>query len=157
MGNYNPVYKTIWTSKHFTKLNSTEKLVYLNLLTNRQSTQSGIYTILPDYIACDCKISTDEALKILKKLDELHMIKFWEEENLIFIHKYFKYTKGTIKHPYNLTKTLERERELLNFPEVWELFDMEFSQELHLINEKLIKHQSNKNKNKSRNKDNSNS
>lgn len=75
------------------------------------------------------------------------MIKFYEDENLVFIHKYFKYSKGMIKNPKILDKTLTRERELINNPDVWQLFDMEFNQELELINEALMKYQTNKDNN----------
>lgn len=147
MGNYNPIYKSIWQSQRFTKLQPNEKLVYLNLLTNKQVSQSGIYNIMPQYIACDCGLDTKEVINILEKLDKLQMIKFYKDENLIFIHKYFKYTRGMIKNPSILSKALNRERELIDNKEVWQLFDMEFYYELELINEALIKNQSNKNKN----------
>lgn len=52
-----------------------------------------------------------------------------------------------IKNPSILSKALNRERELIDNKEVWQLFDMEFYYELELINEALIKNQSNKNKN----------
>lgn len=145
MGNYNPIYKALWTSQKFNQLNTTEKLVYLYLLTNEKTQQSGIYSILIKQIACDCELELTEVEQALDKMSELGMIKYWKDTGLLFIHKFFKYSKGMIKSPKNLDGTLKRQRELLKNVEVWELFDTEFENELSLINEALMKHQSNKN------------
>lgn len=133
MGNYNPVYKSIWQSRKFTKLSSTEKLVYLNLITNKQTSQTGIFNIMPQYVACDCSLDIKEVIEILKSLDNLQMIRFLEDENLIYIHKFFKYTKGMIKNPVTIAKSLLREFELLNNYELQSLFSMEFNHEIHEI------------------------
>lgn len=61
------------------------------------------------------------------------MIRFLEDENLIYIHKFFKYTKGMIKNPVTIAKSLLREFELLNNYELQSLFSMEFNHEIHEI------------------------
>lgn len=137
MGNYYPVYKTIWTSSSFNALDSNGKLVYLYLLTNNFTTQLGVCRIKPSYIATDCGIKEIEVIKLLKGMHKLKIITFWQNENLIFIHKFFRYTKGTIKSPITLSKVLLREHELLNKPELWELFSAEFSKELFEITNAL--------------------
>ena len=137
MGNYNPVYKSIWTSKHFNQLASEEKLVYLYLLTNRLTSQLGICSIKPLYIAGDCGLSEATIVKILNKLHKNKMIALWSKENLIFIHKFFKYSKGIIRNPTILAKVLCREYELLDNVRLWELFTVEYNQEIHEILRKL--------------------
>lgn len=133
MGNYYPVYKSIWTSSCFDKLGNNGKLIYLYLLTNNFTTQMGICRVKPSYIATDCSIDEIEVVKILKEMHKLNIIRLWQAENLIFIHKFFRYTKGTIKSPITLSKTMLRERELLNKPELWELFVAEFNKELYEV------------------------
>lgn len=133
MGNYYPVYKSIWTSSCFDKLGNNGKLIYLYLLTNNFTTQMGICRVKPSYIATDCSIDEIEVVKILKEMHKLNIIRLWQDENLIFIHKFFRYTKGTIKSPITLSKTMLRERELLNKPELWELFVAEFNKELYEV------------------------
>ncbi len=133
MGNYYPVYKSIWTSSCFDKLGNNGKLIYLYLLTNNFTTQMGICRVKPSYIATDCSIDEIEVVKILKEMHKLNIIRLWQDENLIFIHKFFRYTKGTIKSPITLSKTMLRERELLNKPDLWVLFTAEFNKELYEI------------------------
>lgn len=133
MGNYFPVYRTIWTSSCFNKLDSKGKLVYLYLLTNNFTTQLGVCRVKLSYIATDCSVDEVEVIKILKEMHKLNIIRLWQDENLIFIHKFFRYTKGTIKSPITLSKTMLREYELLNKPELWELFIAEFNKELYEI------------------------
>lgn len=147
MSNYNPVYWSVWTSQKFTQLNPTEKLVYLYLLTNEKTQPSGIYSILLKHIACDCEIELSEVEKTIDRMSHLGMIKYWKDENLIYIHKFFRYSKGMIKNPKNLNGPLKRQRELLKNVEAWKLFDAEFENEISLLNEALMKLQTNKDRN----------
>lgn len=138
MSNYSPVYKSIWTSQKFMKLDAVEKLIFLYLLSNERAQKTGVYVILPKQISCDCDIEVAEVKKALKKFHHLQLINYWEEDNLILIHRYFKYTKGTIKNRTILQKTIARQKELLNHKEAWDLFDMEYSNELAIINDLLM-------------------
>ena len=117
------------------------------LLTNEKTQPSGIYSILLKHIACDCELQLSEVEKSIDKLSELGMIKYWKGENLIYIHKFFKYSNGTIKNNKILDGTLKRQRTLLNNAEAWELFDAEFEDILIAINDALMKLQTNKDKN----------
>lgn len=151
MSNYNPVYKSLWTSQKFAQLDLKAKLVYIYLITNERTQSTGIYQILPKQIACDCDLTAEEVTNALKKFIEVGLIRHWPKENHIFIYKYFKYAKGMIKNPTILNGCLKRQQELINNKEAWELFSTEYKKELEVIDEALIKQQTNKNKNNNNN------
>lgn len=153
MGNYNPVYKNIWSDPKFEKLNVPEKLVYLYLITNEKTQQTGFYQIRTNQISCDCGPTIEEVKNALAHLEKIGLIKYWPEQNQIFIYNHFKIAKGMIKNPMTLTNCIKRQRELINNPEAWDLFDKSYKTELDAINEALIKNQTNKNSNQNVYKD----
>lgn len=159
MSNYNPIYKSIWTSTKFNKLNSNEKFMFLFLLNNEKANQTGLYQILLKQIACECDLEMGIVEAGIKKMIDVGLIKYWFEDNIIYIYKLFKYTKGTIKRASILISCIQRQKELLNCPEGWKIFDNEHKESLVDINESLIKQQSNRNRsnNKNKNKDNNSS
>lgn len=151
MGNYNPVYKNLWSSPKFEKLSPLEKLVYIYLITNEKTQQTGIYQILPKQIVCDCNIDLSEVQSALSNFEEAELIKYWPEQNLLFIYDHFKAAKGMIKNPTILLGCINAQKKLINNAAVWQLFNTEYTQELKLIqeavNKSLMKNQTNKSNN----------
>lgn len=145
MSKYNPLYNTIWTSNKFIKLTLKEKFIFLYLLTNERITQTGIYTIAPKHIACDTEINLQEVDSILETLEANKLIKFWHEDNLIFIIDNFKFARNTIRNALILTKTIEAQKNLHKNEELWQLFEDKYHAELEVINQALMNQQSNKN------------
>lgn len=133
MANYYPIYKCLWNSQRFSRLDKIQKLVFLYLLNNDRTTQTGIYNILPRHIASDCDLEKDEALKMLIHFDEIKLIRYWQDEDLIYIHKFFGFARKTIKNAKILNGVIQRQRELIKNKELWLLFDAEFQDELYLI------------------------
>ena len=144
MSKYNPVYNTIWTSNKFNSLTIRAKFVFLYLLTNERVTQTGIYTIAPKHIACDTELDIHEVEDCIEELEANRLIKFWYEDNLIFIFDNFKFARNTIKNASILSKTIQGQRDLYHNEELWELFDTMHQVILEEINQALIKQQSNK-------------
>lgn len=130
-------------------LKPNEKLVFLYLLTNEKTQQTGIYQILPKQIACDCNLDLKTVTDAIDILINNSSITYWENESLIYIHKFFKFAKGMIKKPATLDATIRRQRELIKNAEAWKMFDCEYTEELASINEALINNQSNKDNSKS--------
>lgn len=151
MGNYNPVYKTTWSDPRFAVLEPLEKLVYLNLITNERTQHAGIYQVLPKQIACDCGFEIEEIQKILNKLEDVKLIKFWWKLSQVYIFGHFKTAKGMIKSSTTLMGCINRQRELIKNPEAWQMFDSEYKEELKLlqesVNRSLTKSQINKSNN----------
>lgn len=143
MGNYNPVYKSLWTSQKFNLLDANEKLIFLYLLTNEKVKQTGIYNIMVKHIACECGLMLSETEKAINKMQEIRLIHYWNDENLIYICNFFRFSKGMIKNPKILAETINRQKELLANHSVWNLFDSDYAQEIQSINKALINHQTN--------------
>ena len=137
MGNYNPIYKNIWTSEKFSKLPPKEKLIYLHLLTNKHTTTLGICLIKIPYIACDCGLTNDEVKSALTLITKIGLIDYFENKNLFYIYKFFKYSKGTIKNPNTLLKTMFREFELLNDKNVKDIFLAENTNDLNELKKQI--------------------
>ena len=130
---------------------SDEKYVYLYLLTNEKVKQTGIYNIMLKHIACECGLKLEDVEKIIPKMSDIGLIKYWSDENLIYIPKFFKYSKGMIKNPKILLETINRQKELLSNHPIWSIFDEEYSKEIQVINDLLIKNQTNKDNNNNNN------
>lgn len=156
MGNYNPVYRSLWSNQRFSGLKPDEKLVFLYLLTNEKTQQTGIYQILLKQIACDCNLDLEPVADAVQSLIDKSLITYWENESLIYIRKFFKFAKGMIKKPATLDATIRRQRELINNPDAWKMFDDEYTEELKSINKALINNQANKDNSKDKNSSSSN-
>lgn len=127
MANYFPVYKQIWTSTKFDKLNAAEKLIFLYLLTSPTTQNTGIFKILPKQIACDCALDIKTVVASIDNMSKVGVIEYWEEEKLFYIYNMFKFTRGTIKNPKTLYKTILRQEQLIGNHEAWQLFKEENS------------------------------
>lgn len=156
MGNYNPVYKAIWTSQKFQAISPNEKLIYFNLLTNEKTQPTGIYQIMPKQVACDCDLPTADVEVAFEKFIEIGLIQYWAKDNVIYIRNFFKFSKGTIKNPAVLNSAIKRQIELLEHVEAWQLFSEEYNN-IPFINDLLMNHQANNSNNNSSNKNKSNS
>lgn len=143
MGNYNPVYKSLWTSQKFNLLDANEKLIFLYLLTNEKVKQTGIYNIMVKHIACECGLMLPETQKAVNKMQEIGLIHYWDDENLIYIRNFFRFSKGMIRNPKILAETINRQKELLANHSVWDLFDRDYAQEIQSINKALMNLQTN--------------
>ena len=144
MSNYNPVYKKIWSGNRFNKLSMNSKFIFLYLLTNERVTQTGIYTIAPKHIVCDTELNIQKVKECIEELEANKLIKFWHDDNLIFILDNFKFARNTIRNASVLSKTIQGQRDLYHNEELWELFDTTHHVILEEINQSLMKQQSNK-------------
>lgn len=95
------------------------------------------------HIACECGLMLPETADAVSKMQEIGLIDYWDDENLIYIHNFFKFSKGMIKNPKILAETINRQKELLANHSVWDLFDTDYAEEMQAINEALMNHQTN--------------
>ena len=107
---------------------------------------------MPKQISCDTDLSLEDVEEALDELEAYRLIKYWHDDNLIFIIDNFKFARNMIKNRVILKKTIEGQRQLYHYSELWKMFDQLYSAELQVINASSINHQSNKNKNKHNNK-----
>lgn len=85
---------SFWTDDKVMDLFSPEdKLVFLYLLTNPHTTQLGIYSLNPKFIAFDIGCSLDEAKEFLNKFeDQYHLIERSKITNEILIKNYLRHS-----------------------------------------------------------------
>lgn len=127
MANYLPIYKNLWTSTKFNKLNSNEKLIFIYLISSPLSSNIGIFNILPRQIASDCGLDIDFVEKTIDKMSKIELLQYWKDENLIYIFNMFKFTRGTIKNPTILYKQVLRQEQLIQNHECWQIFKEQYS------------------------------
>lgn len=142
MGNYLPIYKQLWTSTKFNKINAYEKLIFMYLLTSPSTHNTGIFNILLKQIACDCDVEMDIVKAAMKTMQNIGLVRYLESENLIYIFNMFKFTRGTIKNPKTLYKTTLRQEQIIKNQEVWQLFkeeNIEFYEEVKEFEEQQAK------------------
>ena len=152
MSNYRPVYgKQLWNNDVFVSISAEAKIVYFYLLTNPESEITGIQKIRVGRIAYDCDIEQDLVHDALYELCGNDLIVYMDEANLVYVYRYFHFSKGTIKNPALLAKCIQRQRELIQNKDIWNLFDDEYNDELLSINKVLMNNQTNKDKDKDKN------
>ena len=162
MGNYKPLYSSIWTDNHFENYSPEKKLLYIFLLTNQYVEKSGIYKVSVRQMA----FNTGLINELINELINDGKILYDFKNGIIFIKSIFKYQKGVIKNENILTLTIKRNYELVK-TEFWNLFFEIYSSDdlinkikLPLINGSLMAHQlyinKNKNNDKNSNKNNDN-
>lgn len=127
MGNYLPIYKQIWTSTKFNKLNVYEKLIYMYLLSSPTSHNTGIFNMLLKEIACYVDIEIETVKTSIKKMQEIGLLIYKEDKNLFYIRNMFKFAQGTIKNPKILFKTTLRQEQIIQDHELWQIFKEEYS------------------------------
>ena len=91
MGNYLPIYKQIWSSTKFNKLNVNEKLIYMYLLSSPTSHNTGIFNMLLKEIACFVDIDIKTVKTAIEKMQEIGLLIYKEDKNLFYIFKMFTY------------------------------------------------------------------
>lgn len=153
MSNYRPVYgKQLWNNDVFVSISAEAKIVYFYLLTNPESEITGIQKIRVGRIAYDYDIEQDLVHDALYELCGNDLIVYMDEAKLVYVYRYFHFSKGTIKNPALLAKCIQRQRELIQNKDIWNLFDDEYNDELLSINKVLMNYQTNKDKDKYKDK-----
>jgi hypothetical protein len=116
MANYRLVSMRIWKDPDVEQLNPSGKLVFMYLITNEATTESGIYPITFKTIANETSLPSATVGKLLATLKN---ISYDTENNCIFIHNFLRYNGGG--RPDLLKKALERECKQFRTP-LWHLF-----------------------------------
>ncbi len=71
MANYRLVSVHIWNDPDFENLTPSEKTIFLYLITNNATTDSGIYTVTPKKIANDTNVQLGTVNKLLSNCKNL--------------------------------------------------------------------------------------
>ncbi|HDD35560.1 MAG TPA: hypothetical protein ENF30_02035, partial [Candidatus Desulfofervidus auxilii] len=91
MANYRPIFTKIWDDPHFAELSLEEQHIFLYLLTNSNTTESGIYPISPIIIARNTKVPVEKVKEAFNNPVFQHMVLYDAENKVVFIKKFLKY------------------------------------------------------------------
>ena len=127
MANYRLVSVHIWNDPDFENLTPSEKTIFLYLITNNATTDSGIYTVTPKKIANDTNVQLGTVNKLLSNCKNLS---YDFDNKCIFLHNFLQYNGGG--RPNLLEKALIRESNQFKTP-LWNEFVEFYPQYLEVI------------------------
>jgi len=130
---YTSIPHTIWISPKVKKLNFKEKLVYLYLQTNEQVYITGLYRIYKEQIKRECGLSNNAVKKAIKTLIDNSLVVYWEDENLIYLHGFFKKKVEASQDQTILINIILRQKGYIKNKEAWKIFETEYKEELSLL------------------------
>ena len=89
---YANIYSQIWKDKKIKKLSPEGKVCFIYTFTNSSVTPSGIYNFDPEVARVETGLKNSKFKKAFKEIIDNGLIKWDEEENLIWVVNKFKYT-----------------------------------------------------------------
>lgn len=94
MAIYRQVHLSMWQDKWYSELEPTEKLLWLYLLTNPKTTQSGVYEYSERFASFDTGLSRKEVAQALERFREDGRILYNQEASEIMIVNWLKYNSA---------------------------------------------------------------
>jgi len=92
MATFRPISTEIWRDRIFQKLDTSEKMFWLYLLTNHTTKQCGIYRSPASEMSYYCGLSVDVVNLLLKRFEETYnLIKYDDETEEVCIVNWFKH------------------------------------------------------------------
>ena len=121
MAKFRPVFTGLWVcDDKFQDYSPLGKLLFLYLITNEHTKESGIYKITPKTISHETDISKTDVIQLLKK-ELSNNVSYDEENQTVFIRK-FLFKTGRFGRPDIVIKAITTDRESILTP-LWEEFD----------------------------------
>lgn len=94
MAIYRQIHLSMWQDKWYSELEPTEKLLWLYLLTNPKTTQSGVYEYSERFASFDTGLSRKEVAQALERFREDGRILYNQEASEIMIVNWLKYNSA---------------------------------------------------------------
>lgn len=94
MAIYRQVHLSMWQDKWYSELEPTEKLLWVYLLTNPKTTQSGVYEYSERFASFDTGLSRKEVAQALERFREDGRILYNQEASEIMIVNWLKYNSA---------------------------------------------------------------
>jgi len=128
MATYRPIHTRIWKDPDFEKFNYTQKLIFVYLLTNESTTESGIYPITTKTISNETGVPIKRVEELL--VNGFKNISFDPENSCIFVKKFLKYNGGG--RPDLLIKSVEKDYKNIK-TNLWKEFVLEYPEYLNIL------------------------
>ncbi|MCG4280891.1 DnaD domain-containing protein [Lacticaseibacillus saniviri] len=94
MAIYRQVHLSIWQDKWFSELESSEKLLWVYLLTNPKTTQSGVYEFSTKYAVFETGLSRKEVEDALQSFIKAERVLYDQETEEIMIVNWLRYNSA---------------------------------------------------------------
>lgn len=117
MARYRPVATHIWRDPAFQRYTARQKLIFLYLISNESTTESGIYPVTTTTIAQGTDIPEKEVQKIMG--NGLKNVTYDLEDEMVFVHHFLKYNRRG--HPDKIKRSIEIDYEF-NPHSLWHVF-----------------------------------
>jgi len=136
MAKYRPIYTSIWKDPTFEDYKPIMKLIFIYLVTNESTTESGIYPITIKTISNETGIPIKTIEQQLS--NGLKNVVYDFDNNFVFIKNFLKYNGGG--RPDLLQKSIEKNYKNFNTP-LWNEFIQiypKYSENLQTVDKQLI-------------------
>jgi len=122
--NYQKIWTQIWDDDKFRGLSKDGKLLFLNMLINKNGNVIGFFVLRRGYAMEDIKLNQTELDKALHEIIKQGMVIYDETNALFLIKNYLKYTPiyadGQLKSATKVLKKLPKSELLNDFKELLE-------------------------------------
>jgi hypothetical protein len=135
MAKYRPIYMKIWKDPDFEDYELPQKIIFLYLLTNESTTESGIYPITLKTISNE----TSVPIETVKQIFENGLIKnvcYDHDNKIVFVKNFRKYGAGGGK-PELIVKSIQKDCQLTKYSGLWKEYIREYPEQEANINSVL--------------------
>lgn len=123
MAKYRQIHMEMWGDPHFESYSTDQKLIFIYLITNNLTRESGIYHITPKRISNDTGIELKTVANILKG-GEIKNIHYDEKQKVVFISNFRKFNGGG--RPELIKKAIMGDHEKSYKSYLWQMFDTKY-------------------------------
>jgi hypothetical protein len=108
MREFSKVYRNVWTSQKFGRLDHYARLVYLYLLTSPHSNSSGCYDLKEGYATADLDSLSEAYRKAMASLEEVGLIEREDGTNTVLLTNWCEFNEPTnAKHAIGILAHLD--------------------------------------------------
>jgi len=93
MALYRQIHTKIWADDWFEELDPPDKLLFIYLFSNQQTSPSGIYRITTKRIAFETGLSQDHILNVFGTFDDVGKVLYDEEHHVIWVKNLRRYNE----------------------------------------------------------------
>jgi len=136
MAIYRPIYTNIWKDPTFEEYKPLMKLIFIYLISNESTTESGIYPITIKTISNETQIPIQTVTQLLT--NGLKNISYDSKNSFVFIKNFLKYNGGG--RPDLLKKSIEKNFKNFDTPLWNEFIEIypEYSANLQTVGKRLV-------------------
>jgi len=106
LATYRQIHIKIWSSPDFQRLDSESKFIFIYLFSNAHRNEAALYRITPKTISNETDLSVDIVISSLSRLSDDNLIKWDQENNIVWVVNAIKYQKLSPNEVTGIKKNL---------------------------------------------------